>query len=160
MPPVAHLTLDRLRAAAGEVAEAYGLDLVVLFGSAARDGFAEAGDVDLAVTGGNDARTPEGGWGWGRECVLRHAFVQRLETDAVDLVDADRASALLQAHVAQDGVPVYEREPGGFAAFRTAAERRFEAALPAYEAEWEETKRHIRALLPPEPDYRPWGSVP
>lgn len=160
MSAVAHLTLDSLRAAARAVAEAYALDLVVLFGSAARDGFAEAGDVDLAVTGDPARGKPEGGWGWGREFVLSHAFTQTLGTDAVDLVEADRASALLQAHVARDGVPVYERAPGAFDAFRRDAERRFEAMRPQYEAEWEETKRLIRTLLPPAPDYRPWGTWP
>lgn len=158
MGAVSHLTLDLLRAAAREVAEAYGLDLVVLFGSAAREGFAEAGDVDLAVTGGDDARIPTGGWGYGREAVLGSAFSSRLGTGAVDLVEVDRSSPLLQAHVARDGVPLYECVPGTLDAFRHEAERRFEAALPGYEAEWEETKRQIRALLPLEPDYRPWGT--
>lgn len=156
MPDVADMTLDLLRVAAAEVAAAYALDLVVLFGSAARDGFARARDVDLAVTGDPERGKPPGGWSWGREATLYAAFTQRLGVE-VDVVEADRASALLQAHVARDGVPVYERVPGAFEVFQREAERRFEAALPEYEAEWEETKRQIRAFLPPEPDYRPWG---
>lgn len=154
MPAVAHLTLDLVRTAAREVAETYALDLVVLFGSAAREGFAAAGDVDLAVIGGTAS---DDGWAYGAEAGLSSEFARRLDTAAVDLVGADRASALLQAHIARDGVPVYERRPGAFAEFRAAAERRFEDAWPRYEAEWEETKRLIRVFLPPEPDYRPWG---
>lgn len=158
MAAVAHLTLDLVRAAAREVAEAYALDLVVLFGSAAREGFAEARDVDLAVTGDPERGRPAEGWGWGREFVLYAAFTQRLGVE-VDLVEADRASDILQAHVARDGMALYERTPGAFAQFQEAANRRFEAMQPQREAEWEETKRGIRALLPAEPDYRRWGEA-
>lgn len=157
MPDVADMTLDLLRAAAAEVAAAYALDLVVLFGSAARDGFATARDVDLAVTGDAERGMPAGGWSWGREATLYAAFAQRLGV-VVDLVEADRASEVLQAHVARDGVPLYERTPGAFARFQETANRRFEETQEQRDAEWEETKRGIRALLPPTPDYRPWGS--
>lgn len=153
MASVAHLTLDRLRAAAREVAEAHGLDLVVLFGSAAREGLAEARDVDLGIRG-EGARAAD--WGMPAAYV---PLLRRLDTDAVDVVDLGSASPLLLAHVARDGVPLFEATPGAFAAFRADAERRFEDALPQYDAEWEETKRAIRALLPPEPDYRPWGDA-
>lgn len=63
MAAVAHLTLDLVRGAARDVAEAYALDLVVLFGSAAREGFTEARDVDLAVTGDAGRGEPPDGWG-------------------------------------------------------------------------------------------------
>jgi len=148
MSAVRDLTLDALRDAARDVAEAHGLDLVVLFGSAARDGFARAGDVDLGVRG-----TPPGG-----EFILYGVFADRLGTGAVDVVDIGRASPVLVAHVARDGVAVYERVPGAFDGFRREAARRFDETQPEREAAWADVRRRIRALAPAAPDYRPWGA--
>lgn len=125
MSAVAHLTLDRLRAAARAVAEAYALDLVVLFGSAARDGFAAAGDVDVGVrAAGTVDRRP-----------LYDAFARRLGTGSVDVVDLRAASPTLQLLVARDAVPLYERDPDDFAEFWSLAARRFADARKFREAQ-------------------------
>lgn len=135
MAAVAHLTLDLLRAAAREVAEAYALDLVVLFGSAAREGFAAAGDVDLGVR----AARPVDDW-----LQLYEAFVGRLGTAAVDVVDLRRASPTLQVKAAEDAVVLYERTPGEFAAFATLAGRRFDDARKFRDAEREYVRDYLR----------------
>lgn len=140
MAAVAHLTLDAARAAAREVAEAYGLDLVVLFGSAARDGFAAAGDVDVGVRA---ARPTD----W---LALYEAFASRLATEAVDVVDLRRASATLQVQAAGDAVVLFERRPGEFDAFYTLAGRRFDDARKFREAERAYIRDYLRerGLLP------------
>jgi predicted nucleotidyltransferase len=145
---VADLTLDLVRAAAADVAAAHGLDLVVLFGSAARDGFARAGDVDLGVRA---ARPVD----W---LPLHDALARRLGTGDVDVVDVGRASPLLLAHVARDGVPLYERVPGAFAEFRADAVRRFDDTRHEREALRADVTRRLRELSPAAPDLRPWGA--
>jgi hypothetical protein len=46
-----------------------------------------------------------------------------LGTDAVDLVDLDRASALLRFRAARDGLPLLERPAGSFERFQLEAVR-------------------------------------
>ena len=128
---------DALRAAAATVAAAHGLDLVVLFGSAARPDPGRAPeDLDLAV------RAPAG-------CVdavaVTNAFVAALGTQAVDLADLRTAPPLLQALVARDGAVLHEGAPGAFAAFRSLAVRRFWDARKFREAEREAIRDFIRA---------------
>ncbi len=147
MAAVADLTLDRVRAAAADLAAAHGLDLVVLFGSAARDGFARAGDVDLGVRAAGPVD-------W---LPLHDALARRLGTGDVDVVDLGRASAVLLAHVARDGVALYERAPGAFAEFRADAARRFDETRPDRDALRAAVRRRLRELGPAAPDLRPWG---
>ena len=88
-----------------------GLDLLVLFGSRARD----------------DART-DSDWDFGyiaRGAFAPEAFVARLvahlRTERIDLADLDRAGALLRFRAARDGKVVHERPAGAFARFWLAA---------------------------------------
>ena len=95
-------TSDALRAAAERVGREAGLALVLLFGSAARDGPAGARDLDLGVL----ARGPAD------VVALTNAFTRALGTQAVDVTDLRRADALLLALAERDGVALYEGEPG------------------------------------------------
>ena len=55
--------------------------------------------------------------------MLLTALTRTLGTDAVDLVDLSRASALLRFRTARDGIVVLARDPGAFLAFRLEAVR-------------------------------------
>lgn len=109
------MDMEALREAIRPVAEAEGLRLVVLFGSAARGHPGPPGDLDLAV------RT-EG------ELDAVH-LTNRLNTvlgrSDVDLADLGRADPVLLLSVAEEGIPVYEAEPGSFVSFQSLAARRF-----------------------------------
>lgn len=91
-----------------------GVDLFVLFGSRARGEGRSDSDWDFAYrTAGDGARfDPD---------ALQAELVSVLGSDRIDLVDLDRASALLRFRVAAEGSPVYEIEPNAFQDFQIEA---------------------------------------
>jgi predicted nucleotidyltransferase len=91
------------------------LQLLVLFGSAARDRARSESDVDLAVQCDGPADLDG----------LYLAMAPRLGTDRLDLIDIRRAGPLLQMAVARTGCLLFEREPGAFREFQSLASRRY-----------------------------------
>jgi predicted nucleotidyltransferase len=91
------------------------LRLVVLFGSAARDGARSESDIDLAVQcdGPADLDT------------FYLAMAPRLGTDRLDLIDLRRAGPVLAMAVARTGHLLFEKEPGAFREFQSLASRRY-----------------------------------
>jgi len=84
-----------------------GLQLLILHGSRARGDAHDRSDWDLAYRG--DPRfDPD---------VLLAALADRLKADRIDLVDLDRAGALLRYRVARDGVVLFEQDAGHFQRF-------------------------------------------
>jgi predicted nucleotidyltransferase len=106
--------VERARAAVPPLVERYpALSLIVLFGSRARgDARADSDwDIAFAAAGGLDV------------LALRADLVEALGSDRVDVVDLERASALLRYRVARDGVPLFERPPASFERFWMQAVR-------------------------------------
>jgi predicted nucleotidyltransferase len=91
------------------------LQLVVVFGSAARGRSRPDNDVDVAVLcdGPADLDT------------LYLLLAPRLATDALDLTDLRRAGSLLALQVARQGRALYERHAGVFRSFQSLASRRY-----------------------------------
>ncbi|MDN5931242.1 MAG: nucleotidyltransferase domain-containing protein [Pseudonocardia sp.] len=105
-----------------------GLRLVVLHGSRARgDGAADA-DWDFGVL--TDGRADL--------AALTSSLTGLLGTDAVDVVDLDRTSALLRYRAARDGVALLERPAGTFLEFRLDAVRYWCDAGPVIRAAQED----------------------
>lgn len=87
------------------------LDLVVLIGSQATRTAHEGSDTDLGVLGGP-----------GLDLFAVHAdVVAVLGSDRVDVVDLERASAVLRRDAAASGRPLFERTPGRFVDFQLEA---------------------------------------
>lgn len=88
-----------------------GVLLAVLHGSRARGDGGPASDWDIGVVtdGGVDL------------AALTADLTAALGTDAVDVVDLGRASALLRYRAARDGVALLERTPDAFLEFRIEA---------------------------------------
>lgn len=125
---------ERLREAARHVAQERDLDLVVLFGSAARHGLAHAADLDLGVIGRGPVDL----------VALTSRLVELLGVQAIDLVDLRLADALLLALAARDGVVLHEGVPGAFASFASLAARRFADTRKFRDAEREEIADFVR----------------
>ncbi|MGH3585124.1 MAG: type VII toxin-antitoxin system MntA family adenylyltransferase antitoxin [Pseudonocardia sp.] len=88
-----------------------GVQVLVLHGSRAREEAAEGSDWDFGVL--TDGTTDL--------AALSVALTLVLRTEAVDLVDLERASALLRYRAARDGVVLVERREGAFRDFRLDA---------------------------------------
>ena len=84
-----------------------GLQLLVLYGSRARDEAHRASDWDLGYLADGS---------FDPDALLTRA-VRALHTDAVDVVDLARASAQLRYRAARDGEVIFERARGTFASF-------------------------------------------
>lgn len=100
---------DRLR----DHAATAGLGLLVLHGSRARGEAGPYSDWDFGVLG--DLETDL--------AALASALTALLGTDAVDVVDLSRASALLRYRAARDGIALVERPAGTMLRFRLEAVR-------------------------------------
>ncbi|GLZ46979.1 hypothetical protein Acsp06_31640 [Actinomycetospora sp. NBRC 106375] len=88
-----------------------GLDVLLLHGSRARGDAGPGSDWDLACLA-DDGFDP---------VALLAVLTETLGTDAVDLVDLRRASALLRFRAARDGVLLLERRQDAFLEFRLDA---------------------------------------
>ncbi len=90
---------------------AAGTRLLVLFGSRARQAEHPHSDWDFAYLA--QAQTDEE--------LVRERLMAILGTDRIDLVDLDRASALLRFRISAEGKPVHESAPGVFQQFQIEA---------------------------------------
>ena len=91
------------------------MELVVLFGSAARGRSRPESDVDVAVRCDGPADLD----------ALYLLLGPRLATSLLDLVDLRRTGSLLAFQVARHGQVLYERDPGAFRSFQSLASRRY-----------------------------------
>ncbi|MCR4375326.1 MAG: nucleotidyltransferase domain-containing protein [Acidobacteria bacterium] len=84
-----------------------GLRLLVLHGSRARGTAHARSDWDFAYEAERTFDADQ----------LLAGLADLLKVDRIDMVDLDRAGALLRHRVAADGVVLFEREPGAFQRF-------------------------------------------
>jgi predicted nucleotidyltransferase len=114
MPP-AH-DAESFRAGLGDIGvEIRDLELLVLFGSAARGRAGTRSDVDVAVLT-QGVPDLDG---------LHLSLAPKLKTDRLDIVDLRRAGPLLAFEVARTGLVLFERSPGLFRQFQSLASRRY-----------------------------------
>lgn len=97
------------------VCEKYDLDLVVLYGSQAKETARADSDHDIGV------RKREGLVGADQFLRLAHELTQVLGRGNLDLVDLRKASPLLKYEVARSGQAFYEARPGTFNLFHVLA---------------------------------------
>lgn len=87
------------------------ITLMVVYGSRARGDHHARSDWDIGYLSSTPVDI----------LALLDDVTHTLGTDAVDMVDLDRASGLLRFQAARDGVVVYEAEPQTFESFAVAA---------------------------------------
>jgi predicted nucleotidyltransferase len=136
---VIDLELEPSKAALKGIAERYGLDLIVLFGSHATGQARQTSDVDVAVrvTGGGRKRSIAG-----RPCDVleREGRLVNDLSDALqaaenlDLTMLNHASPLLRYQVARSGRPLYQAEPTTFTDFWLLALKSWRESQPRYQA--------------------------
>jgi predicted nucleotidyltransferase len=124
-----------MRQAAHLLGREIGARLIVLFGSAARAGGTPR-DLDIGIL--SDLPLDA--------VAATNRLLQLLAIQEVDVTDLRRADPLLLALAARDGVPLFEAEPGAFAAFASLAARRFADTRKFRAAEREEVQAFARAV--------------
>ena len=94
------------------------LKMLVLFGSRGRREAHENSDWDFAVLYDEDlAKEQLKGWDWFKIYdILADAF--EISSDAIDVVNLNKYSALIAHYVARDGQLIYEQETGLFEEFK------------------------------------------
>lgn len=86
------------------VAKAYGLDLMVLFGSTARGAEHATSDIDIAVFSSESPNTS----------LVAEEIGNCLKRNDVEVVDLSGASPFLMRAVAEDGIVLYESKKDFF----------------------------------------------
>lgn len=108
--------------------ETPGLELLLLFGSRARSDSHRQSDWDLGYRAAAQMDP----------VALRGRVVDVLGTDAIDLVDLERASGLLRYRAARDGQLVFEARPGLADEFRFEVVRFWCDAAPVLQRGYED----------------------
>lgn len=109
-----------------ELAQKYGLSLVVLFGSRATGKTHKRSDTDVAVRGERPIDLSE-------LCALSVELPEAVRSPRVDVVDMRTAPPLLMREIARDGIVLYEKDPTEFARFQMYAFKRYVEARPLFE---------------------------
>ena len=93
-----------------KIAEKYGLNLLVLFGSQATGKTHPMSDVDIGYTANEQLELKT-------RFEIEREISKVLGRDDVELVDLQRISPLMKKIIADEGVMLYERESGMFELF-------------------------------------------
>jgi predicted nucleotidyltransferase len=96
-----------------EAAREAGMKMLVLFGSRVRGQVHAQSDWDFGYVAGERADVE----------LLRARLAQALATEAIDLANLARGSALLRMQVGTEGKPLFESEPGLFLHFQDEVAR-------------------------------------
>lgn len=105
-----------------DIAQRYGLDMVVIFGSQVSGQIWAGADIDVAV------RMQRRAWGdWECELELIGELTEAITGDGdLDVAFLNGASPLLLFEVASSGVVLYQAQPTTFAQFQSYAARRYD----------------------------------
>lgn len=121
-----------------EIVRRAGVALFVLFGSRARAEARSDSDWDFAYRLAADSS------GFDPDA-LQADLVAALGTDQIDLVDLNRASALLRFRVAAEGSPVYEGETNAFQNFQIEAANFWCDVAPVLDASYTDVLARLGA---------------
>ncbi|MEK8023872.1 MAG: nucleotidyltransferase domain-containing protein [Candidatus Hydrogenedentota bacterium] len=105
------------------IAEKYGIELIIRFGSSAKGRLHGESDLDLAI-----ARRPHHPrWTWDDLIDIEYEIWKVIRpAEEIDLVDISRASPLLLGEIARHGKPEYLAHPESYIRFFSWAMRRYE----------------------------------
>lgn len=118
------------------IAQRHELDLVVCFGSTARERTHRRSDLDVAVR----ATKP---LGYRREAEIREELCAAFGRADVDARDLRTLPAPLLRAIARDGIVCYERERGAFARFQMYAFHRYVESAPLRALRHARLRRHL-----------------
>ena len=113
------IDMDKIKPQIKELAEKYGLKLVMLFGSQASGKTHKESDVDFAFTADEYISSRETA-----EIIFDFTRCLKIGAD-IELVNLKNASPLLLKQIAMNSFLMYEKEPHGYNLFKIYALKRY-----------------------------------
>ena len=131
------MNVSLLKKAAREIAKRHDLELVVLFGSAARGKTHKFSDVDIAIK-------PKKQVSYRDEAVMEMEFQRALKLGNVEIVNMREVkSPLLQYAIASDGIVLFQESREIFDEFQIFATHLYREARPLFDLEKRYVAKHI-----------------
>ena len=115
------MNIEAIKPKIAKIAEKYGMDLVVLFGSQATGQTHEESDIDIAYLGGKNISFDE-------EIAADSDLIEAFKRDDVQLVNLKKAPPLLMKEIVDHAIILYEREKSIFDSIFILAQRMFDEA--------------------------------
>lgn len=129
---------NKIKKSAPELASKYNLDFLVVFGSYARGKARSNSDIDIGFKGDISFEESLG---------LSRELSEILGTNFVDVIDFGKASPLLSYTASREAIVIFEKEPGLFSEFRTAAFKKFIETKPLRNIDFMRTLNYIRSTV-------------
>ncbi|OHA23268.1 MAG: hypothetical protein A3G52_00680 [Candidatus Taylorbacteria bacterium RIFCSPLOWO2_12_FULL_43_20] len=129
---------DDIKQRIADLAQKYGLDLVVLFGSQATGRTHPKSDVDIGYLS-------DQALDYQKEFAIQEDLFRLFRRTDVELVNLSRISPVMKKLVSDEGVVLYEREPGLFARFSMYAFKLFVETKKIRELRYQSLKDFIYA---------------
>lgn len=117
----------------------YGIDLLLLFGSQAKERTTNESDFDVAYSS-------EKPLSLARESRLIIELGPLLKTEQVDLVNLKRTPPLLRYAIFKDCKVLYEKKPLSFACFRAYSFKTYIETKPLYEEKFKRLHKAVKAF--------------
>ena len=118
--------IDEIKERAGKLAEQYGLDLLVLFGSQVTGFTHKESDVDVAYLSDRKLSFED-------EILLNTDLTEIFGNDKVSLVNLRQAPPLLAKRIVSEGIVLYAKTSSLFSQLYAQTLRTYEEALPLFE---------------------------
>jgi len=117
---------EKLKGRVEKLAHKYGLSLVLIFGSQAREETKRESDIDIAILASKKLSEKD-------MVYLNFEFTNILPIDRVDLVDIHGAPPLLMKQIADSAKVVYQKTSGEYPGFLIYADRLYREARPLFD---------------------------
>lgn len=108
------MDFDQFKPRLKSIAEKYGIDMLVLFGSQANGKTHPKSDVDIGYTAGEH-------FDFSEQLSVLGEIQEVLKREDVEFVNMRRVSPLMKKVMADEGVLLYEQVPGTFISFKIYA---------------------------------------
>lgn len=118
------------------IVKSHGIDLVVLFGSAARGKTNKFSDIDIAIRSKRNLS-------YIAQASIEYEICKALGRGDVEIVNLKDASPLLLSFIAKEGIVLYEAEAGVFDNFQIYAMRAYFEAQPLIKLGKDQLRKHL-----------------
>lgn len=128
------MELEKLKPDFKKIAEKYGIDMLVLFGSQATGKTHPKSDVDIGYVSSESFEL-------NTLFKIENDLSLLLQRDDVEVVNLRRISPVMKKIIADEGVLLYEKKPGTFIGYRMYAFKLYVETKPLRELRYQSLRR-------------------